>query len=42
MNILYPESGTIKIMGKENVDNRMEGIGYLPEERGIYKKMKVK
>ena len=42
MNIIAPDSGNIKILGREN--NRMitDQIGYLPEERGLYKKMKVK
>lgn len=42
MNILYPDKGTIKIMDQLNTGSRIDGVGYLPEERGIYKKMKVK
>jgi ABC-2 type transport system ATP-binding protein len=42
MNILYPDSGIIKIMDRINTGSRLDGVGYLPEERGIYKKMKVK
>ena len=42
MNILYPDNGNIKLLGKELIGSRMEKIGYLPEERGLYSKMKVK
>lgn len=42
MNILYPDNGDIKILGKKYVGSSHDNIGYLPEERGLYKKMKVK
>ena len=42
MNILYPDSGVIRIFGKEQIGNQLNVIGYLPEERGLYRKMKVK
>jgi ABC-2 type transport system ATP-binding protein len=42
MNILYPDSGTIRIFGKEHVGSQMARIGYLPEERGLYRKMKLR
>lgn len=42
MNILYPDNGTIRIFGKEHVGSYLDSIGYLPEERGLYRKMKVK
>jgi len=42
MNILYPDKGKILISGKEHTGSRYENIGYLPEERGLYRKMKVK
>ncbi len=42
MNILYPDSGNIKLLGKESIGSTLENVGYLPEERGLYKKMKVK
>ena len=41
MNILHAEHGKILIFGKEQNSSRTEKIGYLPEERGLYKKMKV-
>ncbi|MBT3207304.1 MAG: ATP-binding cassette domain-containing protein [Bacteroidetes bacterium] len=42
MNILYPDSGSIKLFGNEYLGSKLDNIGYLPEERGLYKKMKVK
>jgi len=41
MDILRPDSGTIELMGKSNTDSQLDIIGYLPEERGLYKKMPV-
>ena len=41
MNILYPDSGTIRVFGEQLVGACTDRIGYLPEERGLYKKMKV-
>jgi ABC-2 type transport system ATP-binding protein len=39
--ITLPDSGQI-YLGDKTIDRRMPGlIGYLPEERGLYKKMKV-
>jgi ABC-2 type transport system ATP-binding protein len=42
MNIFYPDSGSIRINGTEHTGSTHDLIGYLPEERGLYKKMKVK
>ncbi|MBT7094195.1 MAG: ATP-binding cassette domain-containing protein, partial [Bacteroidetes bacterium] len=42
MNILYPDNGNIRLFGQELIGSRLDGVGYLPEERGLYKKMKVK
>lgn len=42
MNILYPDSGIIKLFGSEHTGSRIDNVGYLPEERGLYKKMKVR
>jgi ABC-2 type transport system ATP-binding protein len=39
--ITLPDSGTILLEGKPLVPNDVEHIGYLPEERGLYKSMKV-
>src|SRR5215467_1809290 len=41
MNITAPDSGEIRILGQP-MDRRMQNrIGYLPEERGLYRKMRV-
>jgi ABC-2 type transport system ATP-binding protein len=42
MNIFYPDRGTIRVLGKEDHGACNDRIGYLPEERGLYKKMKVR
>lgn len=42
MNIIFPDSGTIKLFDQSMDDKLKCKIGYLPEERGIYQKMKVK
>ncbi len=42
MNIFYPDSGTIRVFGREMRGASTARIGYLPEERGLYKKMKVR
>lgn len=41
MNIIAPDSGEIKIMGEKFNEKLKDRIGYLPEERGLYRKMKV-
>jgi len=41
-NILYPDSGTIRVFGQERLGTRSAEIGYLPEERGLYRKMRVR
>ena len=40
-DILHPDSGSIRVFGRENGGIRSAEIGYLPEERGLYRKMKV-
>ncbi|NIP43900.1 MAG: ATP-binding cassette domain-containing protein [candidate division Zixibacteria bacterium] len=42
MNILYPDSGIIKVFGERRTGSASDRIGYLPEERGLYKNMKVR
>jgi ABC-2 type transport system ATP-binding protein len=42
LNIIYPDSGTIRIFEEEMHGATSQRIGYLPEERGMYKKMKVR
>lgn len=39
--ITAPDSGTIRFAGREFRPEDVYQIGYLPEERGLYKKMKV-
>lgn len=39
--ILYPDSGSILFNNQPLTDKHTENIGYMPEERGLYKKMKV-
>lgn len=41
VNITAPDSGRIEIFGKQITPALQDRIGYLPEERGLYKKMKV-
>jgi ABC-2 type transport system ATP-binding protein len=41
MKIFYPDKGKISINGKELNGEQNKSIGYLPEDRGLYKKMKV-
>lgn len=36
-----PDSGTLLFNGHELCTDDVENIGYLPEERGLYKKMKI-
>ncbi|MBN2730016.1 MAG: ATP-binding cassette domain-containing protein [Bacteroidales bacterium] len=39
--IIGPDQGEIRIRGEKLHPNHIANIGYLPEERGLYKKMKV-
>ena len=39
--ITAPDSGEVRINGKRITTTDVQQIGYLPEERGLYKKMKV-
>jgi ABC-2 type transport system ATP-binding protein len=39
--IIEQDSGTVEIEGKKLSPDDIRKIGYLPEERGLYKKMKV-
>jgi ABC-2 type transport system ATP-binding protein len=40
--IFYPDSGDILLKGKKfDPENDVKYIGYMPEERGLYKKMKI-
>lgn len=39
MSIIYPDTGSIRILGKPNAEGIKDRLGYLPEEKGLYKKM---
>lgn len=41
LSILFPDSGHIRVLGADSALKAKDRIGYLPEERGVYKKMKV-
>ena len=41
MGITIPDSGTVVLFDKPFERKSLERVGYLPEERGLYKKMKV-
>ena len=41
MGITMPDSGQMSLFDKPFERSSLERVGYLPEERGLYKKMKV-
>ena len=41
VNIIAPDSGSIQLFGQQMTAALQDRIGYLPEERGLYKRMKV-
>lgn len=41
VNILAPDAGRIELFGEQMSERLQDRIGYLPEERGLYKKMRV-
>ncbi len=41
MSIIYPDSGQISVLGRPRALEVKDRIGYLPEERGLYRKMTV-
>src|SRR6266851_4383655 len=42
MRILLPDRGTIRVLGDESWHAASDRVAYLPEERGLYKQMKVR
>lgn len=42
MGILLPDEGMVEVLGGAPGVKQNARVGYLPEERGVYKKMKVK
>src|SRR6188474_3890709 len=41
VNITAPDSGSIELFGRQITAELQDRIGYLPEERGLYRKMKI-
>jgi ABC-2 type transport system ATP-binding protein len=41
MNIIVPDTGEIRILGYPLTEKIKDQLGYLPEERGLYPKMKL-
>jgi len=41
MNIFKPDGGSVEVFGTRVTDSMKPRLGYLPEERGLYKKMRV-
>jgi ABC-2 type transport system ATP-binding protein len=42
LRIFQPDSGTITVLGQANGKTADDRLGYLPEERGLYKRMRVR
>jgi ABC-2 type transport system ATP-binding protein len=41
IGMTVPDSGTVNLFGRPFSREQLKRVGYLPEERGLYKKMKV-
>ncbi len=41
LSILFPDRGELQVLGRRSALLAKDRIGYLPEERGLYKKMRV-
>jgi ABC-2 type transport system ATP-binding protein len=41
MSIFHPDAGTISVLGHPDAQQVKDRLGYLPEEKGLYKKMKT-
>ncbi len=42
LHILHPDQGEIRVLGETSTRAANDRIGYLPEERGLYRKMTVR
>jgi ABC-2 type transport system ATP-binding protein len=42
LNILLPDRGQVAVFGETSARSSRDRVGYLPEQRGLYKKMKLK
>ena len=40
MSIIYPDEGEVTVLGRSALDAK-DRIGYLPEERGLYRRMRI-
>jgi ABC-2 type transport system ATP-binding protein len=41
MSIIFPDRGELSVLGRKSAVESKDRIGYLPEERGVYRKMKA-
>jgi len=41
LGLIYPDGGQVSYYGKPYSAQQLQGLGYLPEERGLYPKVKV-
>src|SRR5437870_1438651 len=42
MRILHPDRGEVEVLGQQTLRAANDRVGYLPEERGLYKSMTVR
>ena len=42
LRIIHPDSGEVNVLGHASASAANDELGYLPEERGLYKKMSVR
>jgi ABC-2 type transport system ATP-binding protein len=42
LRIIYPDEGRVAVLGRDRWSGADDRVAYLPEERGLYKKMKVR
>jgi len=41
MSIFHPDQGQVRVLGHDDASQVKDRLGYLPEEKGLYKKMKT-
>jgi ABC-2 type transport system ATP-binding protein len=41
MDVIKPDSGTVTVLGQQFNESTKNKLGYMPEERGLYRKMNV-
>jgi ABC-2 type transport system ATP-binding protein len=41
MRIMLPDEGSVRLLGEDVATVNLDRVGYLPEERGLYKKMRL-